>query len=155
MAKEAKQNVGTLASNDLPLSPLPPSSTFLCLSTITLPSLPSSSSSLLSHHILPLRYTRECTGCSDSKGPATADQRYWGTHCFLKHSLTSYSILEHFAFCVKSVWLHYHITLSTTSLLNVYVFNSLVPRPLPDFISQPWRKTGRRPVIIAGNGGHG
>ena len=25
--------------------------------------------------------------------------------------------------------------------------NSLVPRPLPDFISQPWRKIGRRPGI--------
>ena len=25
--------------------------------------------------------------------------------------------------------------------------SSLVPRPLPDFISQPWRKIGRRPGI--------
>ena len=25
---------------------------------------------------------------------------------------------------------------------------SLVPRPLPDFISQPWRKIGRRPSTI-------
>ena len=36
---------------------------------------------------------------------------------------------------------------------------SLVPRPLPDFISQLWRKIGRRPVINAmsqtGNGGLG
>ena len=35
--------------------------------------------------------------------------------------------------------------------------HSLVPRPLPDFISQPWRKIGRRPGTIttsrAGNGG--
>jgi len=35
--------------------------------------------------------------------------------------------------------------------------DSLVPRLLPDFISQPWRKVGRRPGIIAtsrtGNGG--
>ena len=34
---------------------------------------------------------------------------------------------------------------------------SLVPRPLPDFISQPWRKIGRRPGTITtsrtGNGG--
>ena len=34
---------------------------------------------------------------------------------------------------------------------------SLVPRPLPDFISQPWRKIGRRPGTIttsrAENGG--
>ena len=27
----------------------------------------------------------------------------------------------------------------------VYIGTSLVPRPLPDFISQPWRKIGRRP----------
>jgi len=26
-------------------------------------------------------------------------------------------------------------------------YTSLVPRPLPDFISQPWRKIGRRPGI--------
>ena len=36
---------------------------------------------------------------------------------------------------------------------------SLVPRPLPDFISQPWRKIGRRPGIKTtsrtGNGGLG
>ena len=36
---------------------------------------------------------------------------------------------------------------------------SLVPRPLPDFISQPWRKIGRRPCTITtsrtGNGGLG
>ena len=36
---------------------------------------------------------------------------------------------------------------------------SLVPRPPPDFISQLWRKIGRRPGIIATsrarNGGHG
>ena len=31
---------------------------------------------------------------------------------------------------------------------------SLVPRPLPDFISQPWRKIGRRPGRT-GNGGLG
>ena len=34
---------------------------------------------------------------------------------------------------------------------------SLVPRPLPDFISQPWRKIGRRPgsktTSRTGNGG--
>ena len=34
---------------------------------------------------------------------------------------------------------------------------SLVPRPLPDFILQPWRKIGRRPGTITtsqtGNGG--
>ena len=30
-----------------------------------------------------------------------------------------------------------------TPILN-YVTASLVPRPLPDFISQPWRKIGRR-----------
>jgi len=34
---------------------------------------------------------------------------------------------------------------------------SFVPRPLPDFISHPWRKIGRRLGIIAtsqtGNGG--
>ena len=29
------------------------------------------------------------------------------------------------------------------------VTDSLVPGPLPDFISQPWRKIGRRPGIIA------
>ena len=38
-------------------------------------------------------------------------------------------------------------------------FYSLIPRPLPNFISQPWRKIGRKPGIIAtsraGNGGHG
>ena len=36
---------------------------------------------------------------------------------------------------------------------------SLVPRPLPDFISQPWRKIRRRPGINTmsrtGNGGLG
>ena len=36
---------------------------------------------------------------------------------------------------------------------------SLVPRPHPDFISQPWRKIGRRPGIKTtsrtGNGGLG
>ena len=39
------------------------------------------------------------------------------------------------------------------------VTSSLVPRPLPDFISQPWRKIGRRPGTITtsrtGNGGLG
>ena len=39
------------------------------------------------------------------------------------------------------------------------LYCSLIPRPLPDFISQPWRKIGRRPGIIAtsrtGNGGLG
>ena len=38
-------------------------------------------------------------------------------------------------------------------------WSSLVPRPLPDFISQPWRKIGRRPGIKTtsrtGNGGLG
>ena len=29
-----------------------------------------------------------------------------------------------------------------------YSFYSLVPRPLPDFISQLWRKIGRRPGTI-------
>ena len=37
------------------------------------------------------------------------------------------------------------------------LYCSLILRPLPDFISQPWRKIGRRPGIIAtsrtGNGG--
>jgi len=28
-----------------------------------------------------------------------------------------------------------------------WTFISLIPRPLPDFISQPWRKIGRRPGI--------
>ena len=36
---------------------------------------------------------------------------------------------------------------------------SLVPRPLPDFISQPWRKIGRRlgtnTMSRTGNGGLG
>ena len=35
--------------------------------------------------------------------------------------------------------------------------DSLVPRPLPDFVSQPWRKIGRRPgtntTSRTGNGG--
>ena len=34
------------------------------------------------------------------------------------------------------------------SLLKLYQHSSLVPRPLPDFISQPWRKIGRRPGTI-------
>ena len=41
----------------------------------------------------------------------------------------------------------------------MYILYSLVPRPLPDFISQPWRKIGRRPGIKTmsqtGNGGLG
>ena len=45
----------------------------------------------------------------------------------------------------------------TVSEIDEYL--RLVPRPLPDFISQPWRKIGRRPGIIAtsqtGNGGLG
>ena len=40
-----------------------------------------------------------------------------------------------------------------------WTFISLVPRPLPDFISQPWKKIGRRPGIKTtsrtGNGGLG
>ena len=32
--------------------------------------------------------------------------------------------------------------------LRLSLPSSLVPRPLPDFISQPWRKIGRRPVPI-------
>ena len=44
-------------------------------------------------------------------------------------------------------------------LTNRLGVGSLVPRPLPDFISQPSRKIGRRPGIIAmswaGNGGLG
>ena len=36
---------------------------------------------------------------------------------------------------------------------------SVIPRPLPDFVSQPQRKIGRKPGIITtsrtGNGGHG
>ena len=39
------------------------------------------------------------------------------------------------------------------------VYSSLIPRPLPDFISQPWRKVGRRPgnitTLWTGNGGLG
>ena len=42
--------------------------------------------------------------------------------------------------------------------ISMYL-GSLVPRPLSDFISQPWRKIGRMPGIIAmswiGNSGHG
>ena len=42
-------------------------------------------------------------------------------------------------------------------LLTHHQLTSLVPRPLPDFISQPWRKIGRRPGTITtsrtGNGG--
>ena len=30
--------------------------------------------------------------------------------------------------------------------------SSLVPRPLPDFISQPWRKIGRTPGTIIRHG---
>ena len=45
------------------------------------------------------------------------------------------------------------------TILEYYKSNTLVPRPLPDFVSQPWRKIRRRPGIIAmswvGNGGHG
>ena len=35
-------------------------------------------------------------------------------------------------------------------IANMYISTvpSLVPRPLRDFISQPWRKIGRRPGII-------
>ena len=40
-----------------------------------------------------------------------------------------------------------------------WMWHSLVPRPLPDFISQPWRKIGRRPgsktTSRTGNGGLG
>ena len=46
--------------------------------------------------ILPLpsspRYTRECTGCSDSKGPATADQRYWYSSLMEKLSVIASTI---------------------------------------------------------------
>ena len=43
-------------------------------------------------------------------------------------------------------------------MINEKLLNtSLVPRPLPDFISQPWRKIGRRPgtntTSRTGNGG--
>ena len=38
-----------------------------------------------------------------------------------------------------------HLALESVSwLLQI---SSLVPKPLPDFISQPWRKIGRRPGI--------
>jgi len=44
-------------------------------------------------------------------------------------------------------------------LPSLHQTHSLVSRPLPDFISQPWRKIGRRPGIIdmsrTGNGGLG
>ena len=44
-------------------------------------------------------------------------------------------------------------------MLSLRETGSLVPRPLPDFISQPWRKIGRRPGIKTtsqtGNGGLG
>ena len=44
-------------------------------------------------------------------------------------------------------------------LLYQHPFPSLVPRPLPDFILQPWRKLGRRPgtstTSRTGNGGLG
>ena len=53
--------------------------------------------------------------------------------------------------CIK----HYNIDTPPTSWRML----SLVPRPLPDFISQPWRKIGRRPGTITtsrtGNGGLG
>ena len=46
-----------------------------------------------------------------------------------------------------------------TSMLCQSTLVSLVPRPHPDFISQPWRKIGRRPGIKTtsrtGNGGLG
>ena len=46
----------------------------------------------------------------------------------------------------------------TLTTISLTIFShSLVPRPLPDFISQPWRKIGRRPGTITtsrtGNGG--
>ena len=50
------------------------------------------------------------------------------------------------------------IKLSTTAV-GMGLSPSLVPRPLQDFISQPWRKIGRRPGIKTtsrtGNGGLG
>ena len=50
--------------------------------------------------------------------------------------------------------------LANTLVCFISVHNSsLIPKPLPDFISQLWRKIGRRPEIIAtsraGNGGLG
>ena len=45
------------------------------------------------------------------------------------------------------------------TILENYKSTTLAPRPLPDFVSQLWRKIRRRPGIIAmswvGNGGHG
>ena len=67
-------------------------------------------------------------------------------------------------FSTRGLWLH-ALTLAACSYVLPYWHGStalaisLIPRPLPDFISQPWRKIERRPGIIAmpqiGNGGLG
>ena len=61
--------------------------------------------------------------------------------------LTTVSRMLHdycrFAWVVHDI----HYVCPTTAL---YVhFDTLVPMPCPDFISQPWRKIGRRPGNIA------
>ena len=49
------------------------------------------------------------------------------------------------------------VSVATCAWTKLYTKVSLVPRPLPDFISQPWRKIGRRPgtntTSWTGNGG--
>ena len=58
--------------------------------------------------------------------------------------------------CIKKP--HYMLWFTNVSSLLLRCA-SLIPRPLPDYISQPWRKIGRRPGIKTmsrtGNGGLG
>ena len=58
----------------------------------------------------------------------------------------------------SSVFIHISVFIRNFRWQNLnYGNGSLVPRPLPDFISQPWRKIRRRPGTITtsrtGNGG--
>ena len=62
--------------------------------------------------------------------------------------LTSTSANKHVLFALGSN----HTGRDNVEISQVGVSLSLVPRPLPDFISQLWRKNGRRPGTITRHG---
>ena len=87
------------------------------------------------------------------------------------YTLTIHSLYTHYTLTIRLLYAYYTLTIHTYMcariwhliaghhlpsftlrvkfLLQLCMVASLVPKPLPDFISQPWIKIGRRPGIIA------
>ena len=89
---------------------------------------------------------------------AAEDNRYQNrttilhNQCVAKQSLHAVNMMNHGVQCFNfAIFVYYIHTPFMTHADNVHVtshqFTSLLPRPLPDFISQPWRKTYFSPQL--------